>query len=153
MVTAKATPGIVSLMIAGALLALAGCATTQGQLTSSADHLERSAGAFASDARYASNSEFGNTDLAGDARALADRAADFRHTVNDDRADRTEVRHAFERVSSSYHALRQDVDRSQSSQARADLRPVTQAYLDVEANMQGRPTPDRFAERGYGTVR
>ncbi|HEY0767821.1 MAG TPA: hypothetical protein VGD47_07670, partial [Steroidobacteraceae bacterium] len=50
-----------------------------------------------------------------------------------------DVRAAFERVSRSYHLVRDEVDRSASRVARADLRPVTESYLDVERAMGGYP--------------
>ena len=42
---------------------------------------------------------------------------------------------AFNRVSRSFHAVRDEVHHSDSEQARADLRPVADAYYDVEHNL------------------
>lgn len=136
----------ISLTLIGVMLAaLAGCATTHGRLTRSADRLERNASAFASDARYASDTVAANSEVSRDARDLADQADEFRHTVNDSRADDRDVQNAFDRLSRSYHTLRDDVDHSGSPQAMADMRPVTQAYLDVEGDMGGYPS-HRYAE-------
>ncbi|HEY2592050.1 MAG TPA: hypothetical protein VGI35_10705 [Steroidobacteraceae bacterium] len=142
---ASGRPLVVMLM--GAMLAgLAGCATTHGHLSRSADDLEHDSDALASDARSTS-SDYATSDYARDARELADRSEEFRRTVNDSRSEQRDIQDAFARVSSSYHALRQDVDRSSNEEARADLKPVTQDYLDLEGQMQGYPANDRYAER------
>ena len=49
-------------------------------------------------------------------------------------------------LSRSYHALRDDVERSGDRDARHDLQPVTQAYLDVEDNVGGAQAPSRYSE-------
>jgi len=117
------------------LAALAGCVTTHGNLASSADRLERNADALSRDSRetradYASR-------YSHDASELAEETHDFRATLADRNADDRDVRAAFERVSKTYHRLRDDVDRSDSHQAQVDLRPTTDAYLDVEREMGG----------------
>jgi hypothetical protein len=125
-----------------ALGALTGCATTShGNLVRSADRLERSADTLARDDRTAHYGE----SYAREARQLADQAHDFRRTIQDDRADRRDVDAAFEDVSRSYHALRDDVDHSADRYARVDLRPVTDAYLDMEREMGGYRGGDRYA--------
>ena len=53
---------------------------------------------------------------------------------------------AFERVSRSYHLVRDEVDRSDSREAQADLKPVTETYLDVERGMGGYPERRASAE-------
>ena len=116
---------------------LAACATTHGSLTTSADRLERSSDALAR--RAPSYSSFST-----DARELADEAHDFRRTVTDRRADDRDVKDAFEKLSRDYHAVRDGVDRSNSRDAQVALRPVTDAYLDIERAMGGYPT-DRYA--------
>jgi hypothetical protein len=123
-----------------ALTLLAACATTRIDLTSSADRLERNAHAMAQDVREDADSPSG---FSRDARALAEDARDFRHVVEDHGAGDTDVKRAFERVSRSYHAVRDDADRSDSRTAREDLRPVTDAYLDLEKAMGGYPERDR----------
>jgi hypothetical protein len=82
-----------------------------------------------------------------EASELADQAQDFRRTVLDRRADDSEVRDAFEVLSRDYHALRDEVDRSNDRDAAADLRPVTEAYLDIEREMGG------FDDRRYADDR
>lgn len=117
-----------------ALLALGACATTRGALTSSADDLEHASYALA-------HEEPADSDYptAREARELADEARDFRHTVEDSAATDEDVRVAFRHVSRTYHDLRDEVERSDSGEARDDLRPVTNAYLDVERAMGGYP--------------
>jgi hypothetical protein len=128
------------------LVALAGCATTtHGNLASSASRLERNADALSRDSRetredYASN-------YSRDASELAEETRDFRETLADRNADDRDVKAAFERVSHTYHRLREDVDRSDSHPAQVDLRPITEAYLDVEREMGGYDR-HRYAREG-----
>jgi len=127
-------------MASSALLAiLAGCATTHGNLSTSAQRLERSADLLARDAR--------GDGYAREADALADQAEDFRRTVLDKRADDDQVRDAFEVLSRDYHALRDEVDRSNDREAAANLSPVTESYLDIEREMGG------FEDRRYADDR
>ena len=65
------------------------------------------------------------------ARKLADDTHEFREILSDRRADDRDVRAAFAQVSQSYHALRDDVDRSDSHEARVDLRPVFRDVPDL----------------------
>jgi hypothetical protein len=135
-----AARSIAAAMASSALIAiLAGCATTHGSLSSSADRLERSADMLARDAQGESYSR--------EASELADQAEDFRRTVLDRRADDGEVRDAFEVLSRDYHALRDEVDRSNDREAATDLRSVTEAYLDIEREMGG------FDDRRYAEDR
>jgi hypothetical protein len=127
------------------LAALAGCATTHGNLASSADRLERNADALTSDSRY-TRDDYGNG-YSREARALAERTRDFREALADRNADERDVKAAFERVSQSYHRLRDDVDRTDSHAAQVDLRPITEAYLDVEREMGGYDR-HRYAREG-----
>ena len=119
---------------------LAGCATTHGGLNSSADRLDRNAQAYAQDTEEAPHGYAEHTGYTEDARDFADRAHEFRRTVEDEGADNRDVRASFDELSRSYHALRDDVERSGDRDARRDLQPVTQAYLDVEDNMGGAPS-------------
>lgn len=133
-----AARSIATAVASSALFAvLAGCVTTQGSLSTSADRLERNANMLARDARGDSYSR--------EADELADQAEDFRRTVLDRRADDREVRDAFEALSSDYHALRDEVDRSNDREAAEDLRAVTEAYLDIEREM-GSYDDRRYAE-------
>jgi hypothetical protein len=135
---------IASTMAGLVLMALGGCATTHGNLTSSADRLERSADALNRDVRDEPAS------YSRDTRELADRAHDFRRMVEDRRTDDRDVKASFEQLSRSYHAVRDEVDHSDSRQAQVDFKPVTEAYLDVEREMGGYPDSHRYA-RGSDT--
>jgi hypothetical protein len=130
-----------------AFAALTGCATTShGNLVRSADRLEHSADTLARNDR---TTHYGES-YAREARALADEAHDFRRTIQDDRGDRRDVDAAFADVSRTYHALRDDVDHSSDRDAQLDLRPVTDAYLDMEREMGGYHGGDRYAhDRDY----
>ena len=119
-------------------VALAGCATTpHGGLNRSADRLERNAQAFALDAQDAPRGYNNGSDYSEDAQDFANRAREFRRTVDSSEASTDEVRASFHDLSRSYNALRDDVQRSGSPDAQRDLQPVTQAYLDVEDDMGG----------------
>jgi hypothetical protein len=137
----KRRAGVGQVMVAVPILvlaALAGCVTTHGNLASSADRLERNADALTRDSRYTREDDYGAASgYSRDARELAERTRDFRETLADRRADDRDVKAAFERVSQTYHRLRDDVDRTDSHYAQVDLRPVTEAYLDVEREMGG----------------
>lgn len=133
-------------------VALAGCATTRhGGLDSSAGRLDRNAQAFAQDSEEAPRGYSENTSYTEDARDFADRAHEFRRTVEDrdqsegDVSDR-DVRASFDELSRSYHSLRDEVERSGDPDARRDMQPVTQAYLDVEDNMGGAGTRSRYSD-------
>jgi hypothetical protein len=122
--------------------ALIGCATTGGGLASSAERLERTSYAFqrdAADDREGSGYE-------RDARELAEEARDFRATLSDRGADDRDVREAFQDLSRSYHAARDEVERGHSRDAAEDFAPVTEAYLDIERAMNASDTRrDRYA--------
>ena len=129
-----------------AAMALAGCASTpHGGLDYSANRLDSNAQVFAQDATEAPRGYDENTSYTEDARDFADRAHEFRRTVEDSSADKSDVRASFDELSRSYHALRDDVQRSDSDYARRDLAPVTQAYLDVEDDMGG-AAPSRYSD-------
>ncbi|HEY7888846.1 MAG TPA: hypothetical protein VIC29_11555 [Steroidobacteraceae bacterium] len=127
-------------------VALSGCATTHGGLHSSADRLDRNAQAFAQDSEEAPHGYSANTGYTEDARDFADRAHEFRHTIDGEGTDNGDVKASFDELSRSYHALRDDVERSGDPEARRNLQPVTQAYLDVEDNMGGAAAPSRYSD-------
>jgi hypothetical protein len=127
-------------------IALAGCATTRhGGLDSSADRLDRNAQAFAQDSEEAPRGYSENTNYTEDARDFAVRAHEFRRTIEDTDSGDHAVKASFDDLSRSYHALRDDVERSGGPDTRRDMQPVTQAYLDVEDNMGGAP-PSRYSD-------
>jgi hypothetical protein len=123
------------------MLTLSGCVTARSSLTSSAERLDRSADTLA---RTVSDEPASETS-SGYSRAvqeLADDAHMFRRASADRSASDRDVRAAFERVSHSYHVVRDEVERSDSRIAREDLGPVTHAYLDVErATWEAIPGP------------
>jgi hypothetical protein len=120
-------------------MALAGCATSSHEsLTRSAQRLEQN-----SDTLARRDHGYSDRSYSREADELAQRAHDFRRTVEDSHADRRDVDESFESLSHSYHALRDDVDHSDSRDAQLDLKPVTEAYLDVERGMGGARVADR----------
>ncbi|HEX4266344.1 MAG TPA: hypothetical protein VHY36_00540 [Steroidobacteraceae bacterium] len=127
-------------------VALAGCATTRhGGLDYSAERLDTNAQAFEQNAAEAPRGYDENSSYTEDARDFADRAHEFHRTVEDPDAAKADVKASFDDLSRSYHALRDDVQHSDSDYARHDLAPVTQAYLDVEDDMGGAP-PSRYSD-------
>jgi hypothetical protein len=135
---AKMRNGLLMFATVG-LMALGGCATTGGNLTSSANRLERSAYALHDEARK----DDARSGFRRDARELAEEAREFRRTVEDRRSSDEEVRDAFNDVSRRYHAMRDEVDRSHSREAEREFASVTEAYLDVEREMRSRDRRDR----------
>lgn len=146
----SARPFLVTL-VSAALCGLAGCASTHGHLARSADRLESDTDTMSADARTDA-SDYAQSDYARDARDLADRSEEFRRIVNDPRSGSRDVQDAFARVSSSYVALRKEVNRSGNEEARADLRPVTQDYLELDGQLQGYPVSGRYAKRDRGDL-
>jgi ketosteroid isomerase-like protein len=128
----------VTLMIgACALAGLAGCVSTRDSVATSAGDLERNANVLAQDAVYEkSNPEYDA--LTRDTRGLAEDAHDFRHVV-EGRSSDSDVQVAFDRVSRSYHAVRDEVQQTNSLQARRDFTPVSDAYHDIEQRLGVRP--------------
>lgn len=124
------------------LMAVGGCATTGGSLTSSADRLERSAYALQEEA----NGSDVRTDFRRDARELAEETREFSRVVEDRDSSKEDVHEAFEDVSKRYHAMRDEVERDRDHEANAEFRDVTEAYLDVEREMRSRDSRrDRLA--------
>jgi DnaJ-class molecular chaperone len=73
-----------------------------------------------------------------------------RRTVEDRDASKEDVREAFSDVSTRYHAMRDEVERTQSREAEREFQPVTEAYLDVEREMRSRDDRrDRYARDDY----
>lgn len=130
-------------------MTLVGCATTRhGGLDRSADRLDRNAQALAQDSEEAPRGYSENTSYTEDAREFADRAHEFHRTVEDHGEDNRDLRSSFDDLSRSYHALRDDVEHSGDEDARRDMQPVTQAYLDVEDDMGG-AAPSRYSDEDY----
>ena len=123
-----------------AAVGFAGCVTTHGNLTSSADKLERSAVELQRDARADGSSGYYR-----DAQEFANEAHDFRRTLDDRRADRDDLQDAWRDLSGRYHSLRDEVERSHDRNAELDFKPVTEAYLDVEREMRRVGDRDHYA--------
>lgn len=115
----------------------AACATTGTSLRTSAERLERSSYDLVDDSRTAD----AGGDYRSDARALAEEARDFRRVVESRDSDADDVQDAFRDLSKRYHALRDEVDDSDSRDAGMDFKDVTQAYLDIEREVRS----DRYA--------
>jgi hypothetical protein len=124
-----------------AAVGLAGCATTEGNLASSAERLERSADELRADAR----DDSANGSYYRDAQEFADETHDFRRALEDRDSDRDDVKEAFRDLSERYHALRDEVEDSSDRDAELDFKPVTEAYLDVEREMRRYGERDRYA--------
>lgn len=122
-------------------VALVGCATTSGGLSSSAERLERAAASFERDADESNEGRR----YENDARDLAAEARDFRETLKDRRADDGDVREAFRDLSQSYHAAREEVSRRGDREAEREFGAVTEAYLDLEREMNEADDRDRVA--------
>ena len=124
------------------LMAVGGCVTTGGNLTSSATRLERSAFALQEEA----NDGDVRSDFRRDARELAEETREFRRVVEDRDSSKEDVREAFEDVSRRYHAMRDEVDDEREHETTAEFRDVTEAYLDVEREVRSRDNRrDRLA--------
>ena len=129
----------------GALVALlAGCTTTHARASRAADGLEHSVEVFTARACYEPNPAC----LA--ARGLAEQTHEFRQTL--DTAGDAEVVSAFKRVWRGYQALRGEIDRSGDRQFRPDLKPITQAFIEVQRNVRNRYSyadPALYANGAY----
>lgn len=145
MVVAK---GVTAVIVSGALLGLGACASTRGNLTGAADNLEFNANTLVRDAHDDSARTDYRPTYGRDARSLADSAHDLRRTV-DERASDAEVRVAFDHVSRSYHAVRDEVAHSGDLQAQRDFGAVTDSYRRVEHDLGVYPDRDREARADY----
>lgn len=124
------------------LMAVGGCATTGGSLSSSASRLERNAYSLQDEAQ----DDDARSGFQRDSRELAEEAREFRRTVEDRSSSKEDVQDAFNDLSKRYHAMRDEVERSRSREAEQEFRPVTDAYLDVEREMRSRDDRrDRYA--------
>jgi hypothetical protein len=136
---------LVLAVASGVLASLIGCVSTRGHLASSAHALEYHSQLLAQDAGgvpAATGADYPAT-YARDATALAEAAHELRRAAEG--TSDTDVRAAFDRVSRAYHAVRDEVEHSQSLQARSDLTPVTEAYRDVENDL-GYPAREASAD-------
>jgi len=136
---------VTALLVSGALLGLGGCASTRANLSNAADNLEFNANTLVRDAHDdAARTDYRAT-YARDARVLADSAHDLRRTV-DERASDADLRVAFDHVSRSYHAVRDEVAHSGDLQAQRDFGAVTDSYRQLEHDLGIYPDRDRDRE-------
>ncbi len=103
--------------------------------------------------RWLGNPDHHEPEYARDARALADQAHEFRETFEDHGADDRDVKASFAQLSRRYHDLRDETERYEGRRGRADLRDVTEAYLDVERGMEGYRESHRYAREGVAPYR
>ena len=64
--------------------------------------------------------------------------------VVDEGGTTTAVHEAFDRVSRSYHAVRDEVAHSDSLQARRDLTPITDSYRAIQHELGISPGNDGY---------
>lgn len=123
----KLARGWLALPIAFAIVSCA--MTSGGSLSTSAGRLDRSAAEF-------HRSVASDSDAYGDdAQELAAEARDFRETLSEQGADDDDVRDAFNDLSRSYHAAREEVERRDDRDVERDFAEVTDAFLDLERAM------------------
>ena len=127
------------LVIALALAGLAGCVTnTRVNLSNAAQNLEYNANALVHDTGHEKIRGDERTDVttdyshysheyARDAAALARNAHELRVAI-DQGASKGEVHAVFDRLSRSYHAVRDEISQSDSLEARRDFGPLTDSY-------------------------
>jgi hypothetical protein len=125
----RITLGIASL----ALVAAAGCATTsQDNLTSSANQLANNARVFARNTSDVPGPAPSDSSYARDAQQLADDAQTFSQAASGKSANDSDVRAAFDQLSRSYAAVRDDMNGINGSQwIKENWRVLTQAYNNV----------------------
>lgn len=129
---------------------LAGCTTTRIGTATGAERLERSAETFVAYACYEQNGGCATNRYLPAARSFANQTQVFDQTLRD--ANAQEVVLAYKRLWRSYHTLRNEVYRSRDRQARADLKPVTRAFVHVELlvkNGYSYADPTVLASGGY----
>jgi hypothetical protein len=121
-------------MTGAVLIAVAGCATTTrpAGLTQSAEKLDLSARVLAD------RSDTIGPPYQPDAHELAQRAHEFRSMVDTATVSSADVSAQFDRVSQTYHKMREDAEHANTQQAHAELEPVTAAYRDVEHDLGSR---------------
>ena len=120
-------------------MAVVGCTTVHSRMMKSADILGSNASAFAG---HAGGNIPRAIEFAGETRF-------FIATV-DHGGDR-EVISAYERLWDEFHALREDVGRSNGPGAQIDFKPVRQAFANVARNVSGYSDADGsiYARGGF----
>ena len=151
--TGRLTTVVAALALAG----LAGCALNHRvNLTNAAENLEYNANALVRDAgnQVARSDEVkprsdetvtNASEYARDAHALARDAHEFRELVDQGGSDHA-MREAFDRVSRSYHAVRDEVAQSENPRARSDLASLTDSYRALQHELGIYPGRDEYAQ-------
>ena len=133
----RSAGSLTMLMASLALAGLAGCAAnTRANLTNAADNLEYNANALVRDA---------GDQVARSDHALARDAHEFRELVDQGGSDHA-MREAFDRVSRSYHAVRDEVAQSENPRARSDLASLTDSYRALQHELGIYPGRDEYAQ-------
>jgi len=136
--------------LALAIAILAGCATTHTRTARAADRLERRADAFAARSCYEPRDACLASRYLSGARGFADEAREFRRTI--DGAGDQQVVLAYERLWRKYHTLRDEVCGLRDRQVQGDLKPLKQAFVDVQRlvkNGYSYADPGLLASGGY----
>lgn len=119
-------------LAAATVLFASGCVSMPSKLSDAAERLDKSADALYDEVRLDDR----NRALQRDAQVFADVADDFHRDVQE-RVDNEELRDRFDRMSSRYHALRDEFgDELPRSRERAAFNEVTRAYLDLERELR-----------------
>ena len=156
MVGSRRSVRTLTLVVASlALAALAGCATnTRANLETAAGNLEYNANTLVRDSGdvvppadegppRGEEARAYPTEYARDANVLARDAHELRAVVDEGGSDRA-VREAFNRVSRSYHAVRDEVTHSDSRQAHRDLAAISDSYRDLQHQLGIYPGNDEY---------
>jgi hypothetical protein len=136
--------------LAVAVLMFAGCATTHSRTATAADGLERSADRFAAGICNGPKSACSTDQYLPAARTFADEAHRFRETL--DSAGEREVVSEFEQLWTSYHKLRDEVYSLDDAQLRAELKPITSSFVDVQIHVKtgySQADPALWVSGGY----
>lgn len=131
------SPRKVALSAAASLgIALAGCAATTPRSSSTDPELARSAAALDRNAQvFAAHSQDESAAYSADARRLQQQAYDFHDSVESGKVG--DMKTDFKRLSQTYQAVSGDVAQLDTTEARTNLQPVTEAYQEVQTRMQG----------------
>jgi hypothetical protein len=134
---------IIAVASAGLILVLlSGCVPTRGRLIQAADRLEGRADALTRYAPQGGHGVGGDGGYYEQARGFADQTRDFRQTVGRRRTGDLDIVYAFQDLWRSYHRLLEQAESARGHQARRDLKPVKQAFVDVQ----------RIVRNGYSSA-
>jgi len=142
-------------MMSVALAGLAsGCATGPGtsrasraNVAGTADRLEQDADLLARDSAEAPARGDYASSSARDTHQLAMDSHELRRTVEDRDSSDAAVQAAFDRVSRSFHAVRDEVNHTDTEAAQRDFHPVATDYRDLRNDL-GEPA-DHEARADY----